>query len=452
LASHAYSRWLSSGAFSLMNRITVVFFGFLNLFFMVRMLPKSDIGIWVLFTSVTAILETIRNGFIRNPFVTLLVGAEEKDRASVITSSLALHCMLGVVISFLLLLGALPLTGFWDAPGLDTLFYLYSLNNIIFIPFLHLEYLQTAQSNFRAIFYCNFLRLAIPGFFIMGCYFFNYVPSLPELAWVQMIATACAAILSWTFVKELATKMAKAVNWETVKELFHFGKFTFGTNISSMFVKSTDSWMIGRLVSTAAVAVYNPAIRIANLVEVPTLAIASIVFPQVPQKMKERGKEGVRDIYVKSVSLILATMLPMVLPLYIFSEEIITIIFGPEYIESAVILRVTVFYTLIIPFNRQFGTVMDALKNPKINFYLLVMVAVLNIIFNYIFLNMFGLIGSAYGTLLSYCIVFILNQVILYRMYNINTLKVFEGIVDWYRVGWSIVSNKLKNYSISRLN
>ena len=62
MASHAYSRWLSTGAFSLMNRITVVFFGFLNLLFMVRMMPKSLIGIWVLFTSVTAILETIRNG------------------------------------------------------------------------------------------------------------------------------------------------------------------------------------------------------------------------------------------------------------------------------------------------------------------------------------------------------------------------------------------------------
>jgi O-antigen/teichoic acid export membrane protein len=72
---------------------------------MVRMMPKSDIGIWVLFTSVTAILEMIRNGFVRNPFITLLVGAEENDKASVITSSLGLHCILSVVISILLLLG-----------------------------------------------------------------------------------------------------------------------------------------------------------------------------------------------------------------------------------------------------------------------------------------------------------------------------------------------------------
>jgi Na+-driven multidrug efflux pump len=75
----------------------------------------------------------------------------------------------------------------------------------------------------------------------------------------------------------------------------------------------------------------------------------------------------------------------------------------------------------------------------------------MNVIFNYVFLSMFGLIGSAYGTLLSYCVVFILNQIILYRMYNINTLKVFEGIFEWYRVGWSIITTKLKSYSMTRL-
>jgi lipopolysaccharide exporter len=452
LASIAYSRWFSNGAYSFLNRVSVVFFGFLNLFFMVRMMPKSDIGIWVLFTSVTAILEMIRNGFIRNPFITLLVGAEESDKPSVVTSSLALHCILSFVISIVLLLGALPLAGFWDAPGLDRLFFLYSLNNIIFIPFLHFEYLQTAQSNFKAIFYSNFCRLAVLGFYIVGAYFLHHTPSLEELAIVQIIATAVGAVIAWLYVKDIASKFAKVVNWNMVRELFHFGKWTFGTNISSMFVKSTDSWMIGRIISTAAVAVYNPAIRIANLVEVPTLTIATIVYPQVAQKMKERGKEGVRDIYIKSVSLILASMVPFIIPLYFFAEEIVVLIFGPEYIESATILRVTIFYTLIIPFNRQFGTLMDSLKNPKINFYLLVMVAILNIIFNYIFLKMFGLIGSAYGTLLSYCIVFILNQIILYRMYNINTFKVFEGIIEWYRVGWSIVTTKLKSYSVTRLN
>jgi Na+-driven multidrug efflux pump len=86
---------------------------------------------------------------------------------------------------------------------------------------------------------------------------------------------------------------------------------------------------------------------------------------------------------------------------------------------------------------------MDGLKFPKINFYLLVGVAVLNVILNFIFLTRFGLIGSAYGTLLSYSIALILNQVILYRMFRINTFKVIAGIPEWYRVGWEIFRKRI---------
>jgi O-antigen/teichoic acid export membrane protein len=248
--------------------------------------------------------------------------------------------------------------------------------------------------------------------------------------------------VAFVYVKDLA-KIFTAADLKTFRELFHFGKYTFGTSVSSMLVKNTDSWMIGRFISTAGVAVYNPALRMANLVEVPTLTIANMIFPRVSQKMKDQGIHGIRDIYYKSVSLILASMLPMVIPFFLFAETVITIVFGAEYIDSAPILRVTIFYCLIIPFNRQFGTLMDGLKFPKINFYLLVLVAVLNVISNYFFLKWFGLIGSAYGTLLAYFVVFILNQIILYRMYGINTLRVLEGIPEWYRLGWEIFMKKI---------
>ncbi len=442
MSSIKYSHWFSQGAYSFLNRMSVLFFGFGVIFFMVRMMPKEAIGIWVLFTSVTAILEMIRHGFIRNPFITLLVAAEKDDKDKIITTSFVLHTALAVVISILLILAAKPLSKFWDAPGLDILFYLYSINNLIFIPFLHFEYLQTAESNFKAIFLSNFWRLGLPCLYVVVIFFVRHQMTLVELVNAQIFATIIGAAIAYVYVRDIAKTFSK-VDRKLMSELFHFGKYTFGTQISSMFVKNTDSWMIGRLISTAGVAIYNPALRISNLVEVPTLTIANMIFPRVPQKMKEEGVQGVRDIYYKSVSLILAAMIPMVVPIFIFAELVITLVFGPQYVDSAPILRVTIFYSLIIPFNRQFGTLMDGLKKPQLNFYLLVMVAVLNVIFNFIFLRWFGLIGSAYATLTSYLIVFILNQLILHKLYRINTLKVFEGLGEWYKLGWEVFRKRI---------
>ena len=425
-----------------MNRVAILFFAFFTIFFLVRIMPKDEIGIWVLFTSITAILEMVRQGFIRNPFITHLVSANEADKKTVITTSLVLHCFLAGALAILLLIVAVPFSKFWNAPGLDTLFELYAINTLAFIPFLHFEYLQTAKLNFKAVFISNLFRVALPSMYVVIAYFIGHGLSLPELAVVHIAATLGAAVIAYLFVRDLAGIFSN-VSWKMFGELFHFGKYTFGTNISSMFIKNTDSWMIGRLISTAGVALYNPALKIAGLVEVPTITIANMLFPRVPQKMKDQGVEGVRDIYYKSVSCILAVMLPAVIVLYFFSDLVVTIIFGPEYIEASPILRVTLFYSLIIPFNRQFGTLMDGLKHPKINFYLLVVAAVLNVVFNFLFLSWFGLIGSAYATLLAYLIVFAFNQVVLFRMFQINTFRVIEGIPEWYRVGWDIFRKRI---------
>jgi lipopolysaccharide exporter len=409
---------------------------------MARMLPKSDIGIWVLFTSVASILEMIRNGFIRNPFITHLVAAEEEDKKNIVTSSFILHCLLSLFVTAFLIFGAAPLADFWNATGLAQLFYIYAVNNLIFILYHHFEYIQVAKSKFNANFFSNVFRLGLFAIYIIILFVFKIEVTLVDLAIMQTITTFLGCFVAYYFVRE-SIEYSKIVDWKLVKELFHFGKFTFGTNISSMFVKNTDSWMIGRMISTAGVAIYNPAVRISNLVEVPTLAIANVLFPQVTKRMKENGNEGVRDIYIKSVSLILAITIPMAIPIYIFPDLVVTVIFGKEYLDASPILRVTLFYTLIIPFNRQFGTVMDGIKKPRLNFYLLIMVAILNLVFNFYFLSTIGVIGAAYATLLSYCIVFILNQIILYRMFKINTFSVFVNIFNWYKVGWEIFSKRV---------
>jgi Na+-driven multidrug efflux pump len=86
---------------------------------------------------------------------------------------------------------------------------------------------------------------------------------------------------------------------------------------------------------------------------------------------------------------------------------------------------------------------MDGLKKPQINFYFLVVAAVANVVFNYFGLLYYGLIGCAYGTLMSYCLLFTVNQFILYRNYRINAFASLVSVFDWYRQGWEFVLARL---------
>lgn len=437
MAELIVTRWLRPGMYSLANRMATVILGFINIFILVRISPPTEVGVWVLFTSVTGILETLRNGFIRNPLISKLVIAEGEEREHIVRASFFLHLILAIVTSLLLLTFGTSLASFWRTETLSELFYLYAINSIVLVFYLHFEYLLQSKLEFKAIFLANILRLSFLTILMLVFFFSNAHPKLHSLVLAQLFGTLLGVGLSYFLLRSISNlKVSFNVRFSDLASLFHFGKYTFGTNISSMFIKNTDSWMIGRFISATGVALYNPAIRIANIVEVPTLAIANVVFPQVSSKLKESGVEGIKDIYYKSVALILAIMLPVIFPLFFYSDWVIVMLFGEDYLSAASILKVTVFYMLIIPFNRQFGTIMDALQMPKVNFYLLLVIALLNVCFNYFFLSSYGIIGAAYGTVLAYSIVFISNQIILYRMYKISTFRVFIEILNWYQKIW----------------
>ena len=168
-----------------------------------------------------------------------------------------------------------------------------------------------------------------------------------------------------------------------------------GTNLGSMFIKSIDQLMLGAMISPAAVAIYATAIKITNLVEVPTQSIAAIVFPKSAQKIEEKdGKESVRKLYEKSVGIILALIIPGIIFVLLFPKWVIWVVAGDQYMDAAPVLQITMLYGLFVPFARQFGTMLDSMGKPHINFIVVMGSALLNVVFNYVFITQFAIIGN----------------------------------------------------------
>ncbi|MFN6944046.1 MAG: flippase [Cytophagaceae bacterium] len=431
-----FSYWLKSGVYTLLERFSALLFGFGSFFFLVRVLSKEDFGVWALFLTVTAFIEVARNGLIQNAQVKFLTSAPKEEHAKITTASMVLNFGLTGLSIFLILIFSSILSLMWKSPVLEQMFYIYIITTVSLIPFSQCNFIQQANLDFKGIFWSNFVRQGLLFFYVLYAFVFNFSLALTTLAIVQAITSLAGAIVAYLFAKKFMV-WAKAIDWQWVSKLFHFGKYVFGTNVSSLFFKGMDQMMLGSMIGTASVAMYNAAIRISNLVEVPTTSVATVVFPQSAKRMATEGLGAVKHLYEKSVGLIMAIMLPFLLVILVFPETIIWILAGEQYLDSAPILQVTILYSLFIPFLRQFGTVLDSIGKPHINFYFIVFCAVLNFGSNYFFITHYGIIGAAYGSLTSYAIIFILNQIILYKKLRINTLVVFVHMKDFYVIGFN---------------
>ena len=443
MASAERSYWLKSGFYSLLERGSVFLFGFGSYLFLVRIWTKDEFGAWVVFMAATSFIEVGRSGLLQNALVKYLSTCKTADYGIISTASLVSNILITAVSIVLLFLIAAPLAAWQKAPVIADLIHIYIITTIILLPLQQFNFIQQANLDFKGITWSNFTKQGFFFLFIAGSVLLGYKIPVINLAIVQMFTATAGAIVSFSFAKKYL-KFSKVIDWTWVKKLFSFGKYVFGTNLSAMLYKSIDKLMLGSLVGLSFTAAYENAIKINNLAEVPTFSIAAIVFPQGAKKILTEGRSALKELYEKSVGAIFALTLPAIIIIFIFPDFVINTIAGPGWEESIPVLHLTILYGLFFPFTIQFGTVLDSMGKPKVNFYFTIFGALLNIIFNYFFISKYGLIGAAYGTLTTYSVTFILNQIVLHKILKVNALNAFAYAFKFYVNGFHIGKKFLK--------
>ncbi|HNU40972.1 MAG TPA: flippase [Cyclobacteriaceae bacterium] len=424
-------KWIKPGLYTTLDKFSVVFLGFVNFFILSRVLSKSDFGVWVLFTGLVSVLETLREGFIKQPLIALMPTQHDTERDRVGSAALTLNWGYSILISILLFVTSATLEVFWDAYPLATLLQIYGFVNLIFVLFSHYEYLQQTVLDFKGIFVGHLVRSLIPTLFILAC-----ISAGIELTLIKLVYSVLAGnIIGLIFMMYFGWKHRHQYLLPKINELqsmLSFGKFSLGTNIASLSIRNMDSWMLGKMLSTVSVASYNPAIRVSNLVEIPTLTIANLVFPKMAQYYRSNDHTQSNQLYERSVSLLLSFMLPLSIIMFLWSDQIVYLIAGKNYIDSGYLLKITACYTLFIPFGRQFGILLDSARKPHVNFYVVLTTAIVGSLITFVFIKNWGITGAAFGTLTTYFLRFVFQQWWLYTYFGVSTGAVFRAVPGVY--------------------
>lgn len=444
MAESEKSYWIKSGIITLLDRFSLLVFGFLGFFLLVRIYDQDTFGIWVLFAGTVTLFEVGRNGLIQNGLVKFLTTSDNADeQGRISTASLVLNVLLSIVNVVLLIALAGPLANLFETELIKNLFYIYTITTIVMIPMQHFNFVQFAHLDFVGPTISNFFKGGVLFAYIAFLFFASNVVPLANLAYAQIVAAVVGSIISYLFARKYF-KFSKSIDWEWVNKLWDYGRFTFLTNLSTMLYKNIDKWMLGALLTPASVAIYDVCIRVNNLLEAPTQAIAQVVFPQSARKGESEGPEGIKNLYEGAVGAILALILPAVLFVILFPRFIVVVLGGEDYSGAASILTVTVFYALFLPFANQFGTILDSIGKPKINLLFTLLGAIINVAANYIFITSYGVIGAAYGTIFTYVITFILNQVVLNKMFKVQWWNAIKAIPGFYVMAFGIIFGKNK--------
>lgn len=322
---------------------------------------------------------------------------------------------------------------------------IYCATTVVLIPFFQSNYIQQASLDFKGIFWGNSVKGGVLFSYILWLFVSDTAVDLVNLAYCQIIAAGLASLVSYLFAKKYI-RFSWSVDMNWIRKLFNYGIFVFGTNFCTQLFKNVDKFLLSFLSAggLVAVALYEAAIRVTNLTDVPTASMANILFPQSARRSEE-GKEAVKKLYEKAVGAILAFMVPAIIFVLISADWIVFIVSGEGYEAAADVLRITIFFGLFMPYAVQFGTVLDSIGKPDVNFSYTALSLLFTIVFNLIFISILGVHGAAIGTLLAYVSIVVLMLVYLKKHLNVSPLQPFSYMVGFYKQLWKVGGNVRRN-------
>jgi lipopolysaccharide exporter len=416
----------------MLQRGSAFLFGFGSYVFLVRYLSVEDVGVWVLYVAVSTTVEMSRASFIQNTFIKFF-NETDVNKEKLFASSFFLN-ILSTMIFIVGLVALIPaMQSFWDSQTIGVLVLWYCATCVVLTPFTQINYLEQANHSFAGVFWSSTVR---QGFFfvvVVICYWF--IPGLPLafFASMQTLGAFLGLVTAWLISRKIIPGHF-SVDWILFRKLAAFGKYILGTGVTSAVGKNTDQFVLGS-VSHPIVALYNAGVRILNFIEIPSAAISNVVYPKMAARASEDGREGIRDLYEKSVATILGFILPVVLGILMMPEFVLRMIAGERYVEAADVLRILVAATILAPFNIQLGAACEVMNKPHAAFYINLVSNILNVVLNIIFIRYFGIIGAAASFALTLIFIFVVGQLYLRQQIGVRFTTIFRRLIEFYSSG-----------------
>ena len=430
------SFWIHSVFFTLLNRFSLIAFGVTSYIILAKKVfpTVKEMGIWALFLAIFTLIENIKQGLLRNPMIKFLSEREYvNNRNKIQSASLITNMLFSVLVIGMLIFGGHTCSYWLNTPELYPLFQWGILIILVLIPFNHFEVLLQAHFKFKAIFYGYLCRQGIFMLSIIILLIFHKSSlSLINLARLQIVSLLWGTVVLMYFAR-IYFYPGIETDKKTMLRMFHFGKYIFGTNVFSAFGKSADQFISAGLISADVVAYYNVVSRINNMMDVPSIAIADVLFPKNVEAMATFGTDKVRYYFERMVGTIISVLVPVSILIFIIPHLFIMILAGSKYYAAVPILQTVILFSFLRPFSYQFGTTMDAIGKPKINFWVNLLTMSLSYILMYLGLHYTGWMGAAYGTVVSAIFSFLIMYSVLNKTIGVRLSETIKWVWLSYR-------------------
>ncbi len=241
---------------------------------------------------------------------------------------------------------------------------------------------------------------------------YGYMGAAFAFAFAWASALILATFFAWKTLPEIFTKNTYDREY---RKLFHHSWPLFAAGIFASIAGYIDTFMLQTFLGSEEVGLYNAAYPFAAAITFAGSAFGSIYLSNA-SKLYGRGKtQEMAEAYRLVVKWISLVSLPMFMVMVAFPQAVLQV-FGAEYLGMGNVLRVLALGFLLSAVIGPVSKVIQAVDKTRYKLYLTLFIGTANIVLNYLLIPVYGIMGAAYATTLTFGLAFILKIGIIHYL------------------------------------
>lgn len=186
------------------------------------------------------------------------------------------------------------------------------------------------------------------------------------------------------------------------KEIKQFSLFGLLNALGGQLAFKIDTLMVAAMIDITSTGIYAIALVITEVISKPAKGIIAISSPIISASWESNDLEHIKMIYQKSSTVLLIIGWFVFLGIWGSIYDLIEVMPNSEMIKTGVNVILFLGLAKLVDLATSLNTdIIGFSKKYQFNFYALLVLAVLNIIFNLYFIPIYGLVGTAIATFCS---------------------------------------------------
>jgi len=234
--------------------------------------------------------------------------------------------------------------------------------------------------------------------------------------YANILASAAGLLLSvyYLFFSDLQNKTEK-IDWQP---LFTFALSLVGFSLVVNLFLNIDLWLVKYFIGNEAPGYYTAAATLARVPYYAFFGLSSIVLPGLAKYLAEGNQEKAAQTARYALRVMFIVVIPICALSLSTGRELLTAFFGHKYSPGGDAFRILICGMSFLALLFLFTTIINAANRPNLSLMLTLAGVGLDVVFNFILIPRFGIIGAAAGTTISLMIINVFAFLVVKKIFG----------------------------------